>query len=132
MMTTIKTFIIAIFLFSFNGLIAQTKISGTVIDEYTSLPLENVKIKVKDLNIGAISDQKGYFTITLNKEFPIILVSTNLGYDNLETLLSAAEDSLLLKMKSNNILKLSTVNVRGFGSEKEKEAALSVETMSLN
>jgi hypothetical protein len=29
-------------------------------------------------------------------------------------------------MKSNNILKLSTVNVRGFGSEKEKEAALSV------
>ena len=54
MMTTIKTFIIAIFLYCYNGLIAQTKISGIVIDEYTSLPLENVKIKVKDLNIGAI------------------------------------------------------------------------------
>ena len=118
--------------FKSSKVFSQTKISGTVIDEYTSLPLENVKIKVKDLNIGAISDQKGYFTITLNKDFPIILVSSNLGYDNLETLLSVAEDSLLLKMKSNNILKLSTVNVRGFGSEKEKEAALSVETMSLN
>jgi outer membrane cobalamin receptor len=123
-----------LFLLAFKStkVFSQTKISGTVIDEYTSLPLENVKIKVKDLNIGAISDQKGYFTITLNKDFPIILVSSNLGYDNLETLLSAAEDSLFLKMKSNNILKLSTVNVRGFGSEKEKEAALSVETMSLN
>ncbi|NBW30897.1 MAG: TonB-dependent receptor, partial [Flavobacteriales bacterium] len=127
-------YVTLLFLLAFKSskVFSQTKISGIVIDEYTSLPLENVKIKVKDLNIGAISDQKGYFTITLNKEFPIILVSTNLGYDNLETLLSAAEDSLLLKMKSNNILKLSTVNVRGFGSEKEKEAALSVETMSLN
>jgi outer membrane receptor protein involved in Fe transport len=118
--------------FKSSKVFSQTKISGTVIDEYTSLPLENVKIKVKDLNIGAISDQKGFFTITLNKEFPIILVSSNLGYDNLETLLSAPEDNLVLKLKSNTILKLSTVNVRGFGSEKEKEAALSVETMSLN
>jgi outer membrane receptor protein involved in Fe transport len=127
-------YVTLLFLLAFKStkVFSQTKISGIVIDEYTSLPLENVKIKVKDLNIGAISDQKGFFTITLNKEFPIILVSTNLGYDNLETLLSSAEDTLLLKMKSNNILKLSTVNVRGFGSEKEKEAALSVETMSIN
>ena len=124
--------VILLFFIGLESYFSQTKISGTVIDEYTSLPLENVKIKVKDLNIGAISDQKGYFTITLNKEFPIILVSSNLGYDNLETLLSANEDNLVLKMKSNTILKLSTVNVRGFGSEKEKEAALSVETMSLN
>jgi outer membrane cobalamin receptor len=128
-----KTFlVILLFFIGLESYFSQTKISGTVIDEYTSLPLENVKIKVKDLNIGAISDQKGYFTITLNKEFPIILVSSNLGYDNLETLLSANEDNLVLKMKSNTILKLSTVNVRGFGSEKEKEAALSIETMSLN
>ena len=124
--------VILLFFIGLESYFSQLKISGTVIDEYTSLPLENVKIKVKDLNIGAISDQKGYFTITLNKEFPIILVSSNLGYDNLETLLSANEDNLVLKMKSNTILKLSTVNVRGFGSEKEKEAALSVETMSLN
>ena len=124
--------VILLFFIGLESYFSQIKISGTVIDEYTSLPLENVKIKVKDLNIGAISDQKGYFTITLNKEFPIILVSSNLGYDNLETLLSANEDNLVLKMKSNTILKLSTVNVRGFGSEKEKEAALSVETMSLN
>jgi outer membrane cobalamin receptor len=128
-----KTFlVILLFFIGLESYFSQTKISGTVIDEYTSLPLENVKIKVKDLNIGAISDQKGNFTITLNKEFPIILVSSNLGYDNLETLLSANEDNLVLKMKSNTILKLSTVNVRGFGSEKEKEAALSIETMSLN
>ena len=127
-------YVTLLFLLAFKStkVFSQTKISGIVIDEYTSLPLENVKIKVKDLNIGAISDQKGYFTITLNKDFPIILVSSNLGYDNLETLLSAPEDSIVLKMKSNKILKLSTVNVRGFGSEKEKEAALSVETMSLN
>ena len=128
-----KTFlVILLFFIGLESYFSQKIISGTVIDEYTSLPLENVKIKVKDLNIGAISDQKGFFTITLNKEFPIVLLSSNLGYDNLETLLSATEDSIILKMKSNKILKLSTVNVRGFGSEKEKESALSVETMSLN
>ncbi len=44
--------------FKSSKVFSQTKISGTVIDEYTSLPLENVKIKVKDLNIGAISEQK--------------------------------------------------------------------------
>ena len=79
---TVKTFIIAIFFNGCFGLNAQTKISGIVIDEYTSLPIENVKIKVKDLNMGAISDERGFFSITLNKEFPITLISSNLGYDN--------------------------------------------------
>ena len=59
--------VILLFFIGLESYFSQLKISGTVIDEYTSLPLENVKIKVKDLNIGAISDQKGYFTITLNK-----------------------------------------------------------------
>jgi hypothetical protein len=56
-------YVTLLFLLAFKStkVFSQTKISGTVIDEYTSLPLENVKIKVKDLNIGAISDQKGFF-----------------------------------------------------------------------
>ncbi len=115
-----------------SWLSAQTKISGIVVDEFTGNPLENVKIKVKNQNVGAISDQKGSFTISLNTEYPIVLISSNLGYDELETLLTSPNPQLVLKMKSNTDLKLSTINVRGFASEKEKESALTVETMSLN
>ena len=52
---------------------AQVQISGILIDDYTDTPIEGAKIKVKGINIGAFSDDKGGFSFSLNTEFPIVL-----------------------------------------------------------
>ena len=111
---------------------AQVQISGTVIDDYNGLPLDNAKVKVKGVNAGAYSDEIGVFFISLNVELPVVLISSYLGYSDLETLVSEATDTLVLRMKTNKTLNLEEVKVRTFASDKEKESALSIETMSLS
>ena len=111
---------------------AQVQISGTVIDDYNGLPLDNSKVKVKGMNAGAFTDEKGLFSISVQTDFPIVLISSYLGYNDLETVVTSSVDTLVLRMKTNKTLDLKVVNVRSFVSDKEKESALSIETMSLN
>ena len=42
---------------------AQLTLTGKIIDDYTSAPMDGAKIKVKGLNAGAFTDDKGSFTI---------------------------------------------------------------------
>jgi len=131
-MTLLKVNILLFYLLSIISLSAQHTISGTVIDDYNSLPLDNAKVKVQGVNAGAYTDEKGTFSISLNVELPVVLISSYLGYTDLETVVSVATDTLVLRMKTNKTLDLKVVNVRSFASDKEKESALSIETMSLN
>jgi len=119
-------------LLSVHTVSAQIQISGSVIDDYNGLPLDNAKVKVQGVNAGAYTDEKGIFSISLNVELPVVLISSYLGYTDLETVVSVATDTLVLRMKTNKTLDLKVVNVRSFASDKEKESALSIETMSLN
>ena len=112
--------------------IAQNQVSGILLDDYTSAPMEGAKIKVKGVNAGAFTDDKGAFSISVNTDFPIVLVSSFIGYLDLETVVSKPTDTLVLRLKTNNTIDLGTVNVRTFASDKEKESALSIETMSLS
>lgn len=112
---------------------AQVQISGILIDDYTNTPIEGAKIKVKGINTGAFSDQSGAFTFLLNSEFPIVILSSSFGYLDLETqVLEAPTETLELRMKTNKALDFKEVRVRVFASDKEKESALSLETMSLS
>ena len=54
----------------------QLTISGTVVDDFSDLPIENAKIKVKNFNLGAFSDVNGHFTITMDQEYPIVLITS--------------------------------------------------------
>lgn len=112
---------------------AQVQISGSLVDDYTSAPIEGAKIKVKGINVGAFSDDKGAFSFSLDTDFPIVLLSSSLGYLDLETVvLEAPLEPLVLRLRTNSSLDLEEVNVRVFASDKEKESALSIETMSLS
>ena len=66
----------------------KSQISGTLLDDYTSAPIEGAKIKVKGINSGAFTDENGVFSISLNTDFPVVLISSSLGYLNLETVVS--------------------------------------------
>jgi len=113
------------------GLFKQLTIYGTVVDDYSELPIENAKIKVKNFNIGAFSDENGYFTITMDQEFPIVLITSYYGYEEMITEITSESKDLSIRLKSST-LDLDEVIVRSFVSDKERESALSIETMSLN
>jgi len=127
-----KIVFLLLFVLCTISLSAQNSISGVVFDDFSNKPLENVKIKVADTNNGAISDISGKFKISnLSSKFPISLVCTALGYNQLEIVVKNQNDSVIVRMKPEKEKNLGVVNIRSFASEKEKVSALSVETMSL-
>jgi outer membrane receptor for ferrienterochelin and colicin len=83
------------------------------------------------MNAGAFTDANGAFKITLQGELPIILISSFLGYADLETTVSSVAAPINIRLKTDKTLNLDEVKVRSFATDKEKESALSVETMSL-
>ena len=118
-------------LFLSMNLSAQITISGKLLDDYTSNPIDGAKIKVKGMNAGAFTDEKGAFTISIQGDLPIVLISSFLGYSNVETVVSSGSVPIVIRLKTDKTLNLEEVNVRSFATDKEKESALSIETMSL-
>ncbi|MBT5437918.1 MAG: TonB-dependent receptor plug domain-containing protein, partial [Flavobacteriales bacterium] len=132
MMTFIKHILCFLFFcFSLNST-AQVTLSGKIIDDYTGEPMDGVKVKVKGLNAGAFTDDKGVFTVSIQAELPVTLISSYLGYADVETTISKTSDPILIRLSTDKTLNLEEVNVRSFASDKEKESALSIETMSLS
>lgn len=127
----LSTVLVFFFLITSIAFHSQIKVTGFIIDEFNSEPLENVKVKVKGLNTGAVTDGKGFFSLDVSS-FPVNLICANLGYFSLEKILLVPNDTLIIRMKPENVKKFNTVNIRSFASEKEKESALTIETMSLS
>ena len=127
-----KIAFILLFVLCTIKLSAQNSISGIVYDDFSKKPLESVKIKVVGVNNGAISDDKGRFTISnIGTSFPISLTCTMFGYVQADVVVKNQNDSIIIKMNPDNVKVLGEVSVKGFTNEKEKVSALSVETMSL-
>ncbi len=111
---------------------AQNVITGVVLDDFSKKPLESVKIRVLDSNIGGFSNEKGRFTINYpSGTYPVTLVCSIFGYVTTNYEVKSQNDSIVIRLNPENVKTFETVNVRSFASEKEKVSALSVETMSL-
>ena len=113
------------------NILAQIEVTGQLVDDYTNAPIDGAKIKVKGMNAGAFTDDKGAFKISIQGELPIVLISSYLGYSELETTVNSADAPISIRLKTDKTLNLEEVKVRSFATDKEKESALSIETMSL-
>lgn len=83
-MKIISTFIcVWVFIFNSYGQQAEIEIRGSVVDITTNAPLVNVNIKLKDKNLGAITNDLGQFYLISNK-LPVTLVFSYVGYGNQE------------------------------------------------
>lgn len=113
------------------NILAQIEVTGQLVDDYTNAPIDGAKIKVKGMNAGAFTDDKGAFKISIQAELPIVLICSYLGYSELETTVNSADAPISIRLKTDKTLNLEEVKVRSFATDKEKESALSIETMSL-
>lgn len=73
----------AILFSALQGQNAKIEIRGTVSDINNKTPLVNVTIKIKDKNMGAISNELGQFYLKSDK-LPVTLVFSYVGYETQE------------------------------------------------
>lgn len=79
-----KRQLINIFIFSFlfftNLLATETVVVGTVLDEYTGQPIENVHIYYKGTQVGCTTNQEGLFMLRVDMKNNHTLIVSAIGY----------------------------------------------------
>jgi iron complex outermembrane recepter protein len=130
----ISAFITAIFLLFFSQSAISQIIKGTITDGSSGEPLVGAAVIIKGTTTGAQTDFDGKFSFEANQQPPFTLVVSFLGYDNTEIQVTSFD-----AIKSGLKVKLSASSVRIEGvevvdtriTEKQKESALTVETMGI-
>ena len=125
---TLALLLLMIFSQSSEG---QVVLRGTVKDAKTGETLIGANVVVKGTTIGGQTDFDGKFSFNYSGSLPTTLTVSYVGYLALEQVVTGKESSIILRLKSNEVL-LKDVEVIGSRiSEKQKEAPLTVESMDL-
>lgn len=122
--TTLFRLLLLFCLFSF-GLTAQAqekKISGVIKDE-TGQPLPGVNIKIKNTNVGTITNFDGEFTL-LNVTPENVLVFSFMGFEPQEITVGTNEHINLVLEEATELL--SEIVVVGYGTQKKENLTGSV------
>ena len=78
----LTTALTVIGLFCVNLLLAQSTISGTVLDAETNQSIPGANIVIVGTNVGTTADFDGNFTLTTNQELPFNIEISSIGFGN--------------------------------------------------
>jgi len=121
-------FLIAFLFLTALPLQAQ-EIKGTIIDFETAEPLIGATILIKGGTQGVISEFDGSFSLSYSGPFPVSLMVSYTGYTEQEIICENSSKSLKIKMESSAIT-VDVVEVKASRvTEKQKESALTVESL---
>lgn len=125
--TTRLTIIVILFL---TTLVAQKhKINGIVQDELTNKPIPDVNILINGTEIGTSTDSDGFFSIILNKELPIELHVSHIGY--IEKDIKISDDKRIEILLSQKILEGQEVIIQGVQKHSKREVSSKIEVVEL-
>jgi len=108
----------------------QTNLIGTVYDGQTKETLIGANVLIKGENTGNSTNVNGKFSISTNKNFPIDLVISYLGYENKNLTITKNENIRINLFPNTKKLKEVKV-VDSRITQKQKEAALTVEALDI-
>ena len=114
-----KIILLLSFTFSFLIIFSQNIIKGNISDKSNGETLIGATIKIKGTGVGAVTDFNGDFILKTDKEYPITLEVSYVGYDSFDYTLESSTDKIKIKL-TNSSMKLETVEVVGGVSEKTK------------
>ncbi len=110
---------------------AQTTIKGNIADEVNNEPLIGATILIKETGQAAVADIDGNFKIETTHSLPLTLAISFLGYNTREIEIKQPTEKIKIKLSSSDVT-LKAVEVTDIRiSEKQKQAALTVESMDL-
>lgn len=117
-----------------SGFVAQAQtitLKGSVQDQVTADPLIGATVVVKGTTKGSVVDIDGKFEITIEKELPVTLVVKFIGYVEKEFVVSEINQKLRFKLSTDDVLMQEVEIVGERIDERQKQAALTVETMDV-
>ena len=114
---------------AFSGTLAgQTVLNGTILDGATGDPLIGASVLVKGTTTGTVTEVDGSWSLTVSG-LPTILQFSYIGFAPTEVEVTDREQDLDVRL-GDNAVTTDVVEVRGRRiSEKQQQAALTVETM---
>lgn len=94
---------------------AQAKVSGTIINQRTSVPVAGATVTVKNTNRSTVTDEAGRFTIEAAQGAVVII--TSVGFESQEIKLGSGDVRIQMKEADNT---MENVVVIGYGVQKKK------------
>jgi outer membrane receptor protein involved in Fe transport len=125
--------LLSLFFLLFGGSInAQSTIKGKIQEKSNGQGMFSATIIEKGTTNGSISDFDGNFTLKSKNSYPITIVVSFIGYVSQEIIVKNADQKVKVSLSEDSKL-LDAVEVRAIGvSQKQKESALTVESMGIN
>ncbi|MEO0470440.1 MAG: TonB-dependent receptor plug domain-containing protein, partial [Bacteroidota bacterium] len=109
------------------GLLAQQTVTGTVLASDTKEPLTGASVRVEGTIIGSLTDEKGVFSLKVENENAVLLVSY-FGYSNQKVELAGRDNVEIGLEPADNTL--NDVVVVGYTTRKKGEVTGSVSTIN--
>jgi outer membrane receptor protein involved in Fe transport len=107
---------------------AQVNLRGTILDGATGDPLIGASVLAKGTTTGTVTDIDGNWDLTVSG-LPVVLQFSYIGYAPTEVEVTTADQQLDIRL-GDDAVTTEVVEVRGRRiSEKQRQAALTVETM---
>ena len=106
-------------LFSIQIWAQDKEISGTVVDE-DQIPLPGVNVRIKDSNIGTVTDFDGNFSLSIPDTDGVVIVFSSIGFTTKEVTVGN-RTSLNISMEVDTE-SLNEVVVTAFGIERNKKS----------
>ncbi len=96
--------------------ISQTVVSGTITDETNGENLPYVTVVVKGTNVGVVSNNYGFYSLTINKKYiengKVTLVYSFVGYDKIEKEIEPNKDLNINIKLIPSLIKLKSVEIK--------------------
>jgi hypothetical protein len=108
-LNVIQRLLISIVLFYTLTTQAQSTVSGMVTDQTSGLPLEFVAVSTIDDKSGDITDEKGFFRLSVQK-FPVVLRFRLIGYETRTIQISNGKESIEISLEPSTSI-LNTVEI---------------------
>ena len=124
-------FVLALtFLVSYNT--SAQSISGVVKDAETGEAIFGAGVVIKGTQIGSSTDFEGKFSLNPGPtNYPFILMISYIGYEQIEQEVRSGEELIKIKLKPTSFNLNDVTVVESRITKKQKEAALTVETLDV-
>ena len=109
----------------------ENTFTGKIIDNESGETVIGASIVIKGTTEGVTTDIDGNFTLKTQKPLPITLTINSMGYSSQDILVSSTDQKIKVKMKTSDMVLDALEVVDSRISDKQKESALTVESMDI-
>ncbi len=118
-------------LFASTGSLFSQALKGTIKDNKTGETLVGASVVLKGTTIGAVTDLDGNFILNTDKQPPFTVTVSYIGYLNQDIEIKSLAEPTTVKLKTDDIVLKEAVVYEVRISDKQKQAALTVESMDI-